>query len=38
MMKTHDKDDLLDFSINVLNTSCWPLGAINTGFNIPEDV
>ncbi|KAJ3326114.1 hypothetical protein HDU76_013004 [Blyttiomyces sp. JEL0837] len=38
MLKTHDKDDLLDFSINVLNTSCWPLQSAGSGFNIPEDL
>ncbi|KAI8847687.1 Cullin [Chytridium lagenaria] len=38
MLKTHDKDDLLDFSIVVLNTSCWPLTWSATTFNIPEEL
>ncbi|KAJ1549304.1 hypothetical protein HK405_005924, partial [Cladochytrium tenue] len=38
MAVNHDKDDLLDFSISVLNTASWPLQAAGTGFNIPEDL
>ncbi|KAJ3211024.1 hypothetical protein HDU67_004826 [Dinochytrium kinnereticum] len=38
MLKTHDKEDLLDFSIMVLNTSCWPLQSPTTPFNIPEEL
>ncbi|KAI9327739.1 Cullin [Zopfochytrium polystomum] len=38
MAVNHDKDDLLDFSINVLNTASWPLQAAGTGFNIPQDL
>ncbi|KAI9333310.1 Cullin [Obelidium mucronatum] len=38
MEKTHEKDDVLDFSVYVLNTASWPLQASNSGFNIPEDL
>ncbi|KAJ3195927.1 hypothetical protein HK101_010606 [Irineochytrium annulatum] len=38
MLKNHDKDELLDFSILVLNTSCWPLQSTSTSFNMPEDL
>ncbi|KAJ3207046.1 hypothetical protein HDU82_004104 [Entophlyctis luteolus] len=38
MTKVHDKEDLLDFSIYVLNTASWPLQASASGFNIPEDL
>ncbi|KAJ3383955.1 hypothetical protein HDU84_003273 [Entophlyctis sp. JEL0112] len=38
MVKVHDKEDLLDFSIYVLNTASWPLQASASGFNIPEDL
>ncbi|KAI8840058.1 Cullin [Chytriomyces cf. hyalinus JEL632] len=38
MEKTHEKDDVLDFSIYVLNTACWPLQASASGFNVPEDL
>ncbi|KAJ3242564.1 hypothetical protein HDU81_000009 [Chytriomyces hyalinus] len=38
MEKTHEKVDVLDFSIYVLNTACWPLQASASGFNVPEDL
>ncbi|KAJ3099328.1 hypothetical protein HDU96_010738 [Phlyctochytrium bullatum] len=38
MLKTHDKDELLDFSIMVLHTASWPLQTTTTTFNIPEEL
>ncbi|KAI8609570.1 Cullin [Chytriomyces sp. MP71] len=38
MEKTHEKEDVLDFNIYVLNTASWPLQASASGFNIPEDL
>ncbi|KAJ3404488.1 hypothetical protein HDV05_007143, partial [Chytridiales sp. JEL 0842] len=38
MLKNHDKDDLLDFSIYVLNTASWPFNASSTTFNLPDDL
>ncbi|KAJ3070486.1 hypothetical protein HDU98_006508 [Podochytrium sp. JEL0797] len=38
MEKTHEKDDVLDFSVFVLNTASWPLNLSASGFNIPEDL
>ncbi|KAJ3101218.1 hypothetical protein HDU97_001569 [Phlyctochytrium planicorne] len=36
--KTSEKDEYLDFSIMVLNTSCWPLQSAAVPFNIPEEL
>ncbi|KAJ3140802.1 hypothetical protein HK100_009238 [Physocladia obscura] len=38
MVKTHEKEDVLDFSIFVLNSSSWPFQFSASGFNIPEDL
>ncbi|KAJ3045243.1 hypothetical protein HDV00_011115 [Rhizophlyctis rosea] len=38
MERTHEKDDLLDFSILVLGTASWPLTAPKTEFNIPAEL
>ncbi|KAJ3056350.1 hypothetical protein HK097_007329 [Rhizophlyctis rosea] len=38
MEKTHDKDELLDFSVLVLGTASWPLTAPKTEFNIPAEL
>ncbi|KAJ3054632.1 hypothetical protein HK097_001240 [Rhizophlyctis rosea] len=36
--KTHDKDDLLDFSVLVLGTASWPLTVPKTEFNIAAEM
>ncbi|KAI8908568.1 Cullin, partial [Gorgonomyces haynaldii] len=38
MEKTHDKSELLDFEILVLQNASWPLQAPTSGFNIPDDL
>lgn len=38
MEQTHDKAELLDFSILVLSTASWPLNAPTSPFNIPSEL
>ena len=38
MERTHEKDDLLDFSILVLSTASWPLQPPTSPFNIPPEL
>ncbi|KAL2918338.1 ubiquitin ligase (cullin) of SCF [Polyrhizophydium stewartii] len=38
MERTHEKDDLIDFGVLVLNTSSWPFQPPKSGLNIPDDL
>jgi len=38
MESTHDKEELLDFSILVLSTASWPLTPPQSEFDIPQEL